>query len=406
MADETTHIVVNFEEREGTTISASGTLIEIDESSPSPLRPGMTAILNVFKRGSSVTVEGSAGSLSQGGSVVVKTTEQLVFGHDTEASFSKPMDSMQLWSWKGRSGGSPSFTEEKATLSVPTVGVLEVKYGSNATRYTLSCGSPMTVVVAAWASDGRKGSVTLTFTDEEATGAEAGTLIEVDSNSPSPLTRSSSALLNVFPKGASVQMFNSAGSLTLQSSGYPVEIEETVIFAGDTEASLQNSCDNLIDMHWVGNSQGGSPSIQGAILKCGVPTFGVLSIKYTTNATRYTLSSGVVGEVLVCATASDGRKGSVTLSFTEEEGEGEEEDDGSDLFIGVDIAVKDYCTDALVANATVEVDGAIKGQTGGDGTLYLGRYRKGTTHSLKITHANYIATDIDKLHNEEFTVPS
>jgi hypothetical protein len=70
----------------------------------------------------------------------------------------------------------------------------------------------------------------------------------------------------------------------------------------------------------------------------------------------------------------------------------------------VTITVKDACSQALVARASVEVDGYLVGTTAANGTVDCGSLAIGE-HTLKITALGYTDSDKDTILNDSFTVP-
>lgn len=194
------------------------------------------------------------------------------------------------------------------------------------------------------------------------------------------------------------------GSLSLEAFGFLEDTHEFVIFRNTKSENLSGFPIGAISHEWIGVS-GGPPSFSGRKVSLADDTIGVLRVNYKMEYSLYKLTSGgIVGPGLVFATTNDGGQADITVDFEPPEGSGE----GSLELVKTIINVKDYCTDMNVSAANVSVSGngfAVSGTTDPAGNFDAGFLSPGK-YNLSITALNYIASGVDALHNDSFTIPS
>lgn len=180
------------------------------------------------------------------------------------------------------------------------------------------------------------------------------------------------------------------GSLTVVNTRLRFEHEQYLSFVDANEATLSYPCRKILEKQWVGASLG-NVTVDGRTVKSGQPGYGVLYLRYEVAFARLKLS-GVPeeGPVVAWAEDADGKKGHITISFTE----GEEED--------LQIVVRDICTGLVIAGADVEIDGQPVGSTDNFGRVYAGKRRRGVQYAIRTTADGYKDSDQDALANDLF----
>jgi len=68
--------------------------------------------------------------------------------------------------------------------------------------------------------------------------------------------------------------------------------------------------------------------------------------------------------------------------------------------------VADFYSDEPIENVEVFLDGNFIGRTNNEGKIYLHNLIPGQKHQLKMLKEGYTDSDLDVLHNDEFTVPN
>jgi len=244
----------------------------------------------------------------------------------------------------------------------------------------------------------------INFSDQDsADGSGYGGSITVELDDDQNLDENGNAKSSFLPDGSdqaalrvldledSVYAFKSSGGgLQQLATNVPYEFEEQLIFPETKEAYLRHIPNGAIEWEWIGNDPGVSPVFDGRTVTLSEGVVGILKCTYTSLGVRLGLRSGSAIDILVVVTQED-NKGYCSVTF-------EDAEDGETVIY--DIKVLDYCTDEPVENATVTLNGEIKGVTSPAGILRLGELVKGE-HSLKIEKTGYQSSDVDKLNNSK-----
>lgn len=184
------------------------------------------------------------------------------------------------------------------------------------------------------------------------------------------------------------------GTVSTDKTRLRFEHEEELAFVDEDHVELHYWPMRFLSAEWLGRSLG-HVTVQGNVARVAAKGYGILKIRYEVAYAALKLS-GVAegGPVLVWAEDAEGRKGNLQIDF--EGAEAGTED--------VYILAKNYCTGLPIANAQVWVDGIYKGETDTFGRLHVGRYQRGTRHSLKLAASGFKDSDMDALANDEFTL--
>ena len=213
------------------------------------------------------------------------------------------------------------------------------------------------------------------------------------------------AYLRLTPGGGVYTMASSAGNVGRAASNVPYPVEDDLTFANEKSASLSADPLTAVDWEWLGKS-GGTPLFDGRNVFVSAPVTAVLHCEYTAKGDRLRLtvtSADMAGRdelPVVVSVVQGGETVSATVAFSVSD-----EDGGGDTDpVPVDIEVKSYCDDSVIAGATVYINGVSVGTTNANGMVYAGYLTPGVEYSLRATHPDFISSDTDVLSNDRFVI--
>ena len=213
------------------------------------------------------------------------------------------------------------------------------------------------------------------------------------------------AYLRLTPGGGAYTMACSAGTVGRAASNVPYTVEDDLTFANEKSASLSADPLNTVAWEWLGRS-GGTPLFNGRSVSVASPVTAVLHCEYTASGDRLrlTVTSADMGGrdelPVVVSVVRDGETASVTVTFSTNI----DEDGGDTDPVPVDIEVKSYCDDSVIAGATVYINGVSVGTTNANGMVYAGILTPGVEYALRVTHPDFISSDTDVLSNDRFII--
>lgn len=215
------------------------------------------------------------------------------------------------------------------------------------------------------------------------------------------------AYLRLTPGGGAYTMASSAGTVGRAASNVPYPVEDDLTFANETAASLSDDPLNTVAWEWLGRS-GGTPLFDGRNVSVASPVTAVLHCEYNAKGDRLRLtvtSADMAGrdELPVVVSVVQGNQTAsvtVTFSLTDEDGGGDTDP------VPVDIEVKSYCDDSVIAGATVYINGVSVGTTNTSGMVYAGYLTPGVEYNLRVEKDGFISSDTDVLSNDRFIIPT
>jgi hypothetical protein len=174
----------------------------------------------------------------------------------------------------------------------------------------------------------------------------------------------------------------SAGSVSREAANIAHPYTEDIDFALTAEGELQQIADPAcaISYLWLGKS-GGAPLFSGrGVVLPSIVTARILRCNYKSLGDRLKLhvSAANMGphaemDVLVVVYKDDKVLASITVAY----------ETGVIEPVPVELSVADFCSDEIVENVNVFLDGKFIGQTGEDGKIFLGYLIPGRTYQLK-----------------------
>lgn len=189
------------------------------------------------------------------------------------------------------------------------------------------------------------------------------------------------------------------GNFKVISTQNITEETEKITFLGTNKASTEYPIYQIKNVKWLGtprncsNLEGFSPAVRkvgSSDLETSDCCWGKLEITYTTSYALARYTPQELGEHLIIGKLGQyfGYLDLSVISYLEEE---------------VTLTFVDACTGAPIPEATVEVDGVLKGETDAEGVIVIGTMTRGF-HTVRASATQYIDTNLDSLDNEEFFV--
>lgn len=255
-------------------------------------------------------------------------------------------------------------------------------------------------------------NLTITFIDpeelEEVAEAEetnAAISLSLDSDANANETSFESrtpAYVRQFPPGEFTMMVN-VGTVEKRLKRVPYAItDEKVYFVNTATANLDYLPEGAVTYSWIGNDLG-NVILNGKILTIPGAGVGVLSCSYITlyDQLKVTYAGTPATTVLlvVIHDSVEDVQDSLLIAYT-----------GVTAVTTrpVVITVKNYCSDAVVVGANVEVTATgyptTNFTTDALGQADLGYLTVGVTYNIKITATGYRDSDEDSLSNDSFVV--
>lgn len=198
---------------------------------------------------------------------------------------------------------------------------------------------------------------------------------------------------------------SATGVISRSGSDIPYSISEDLNFAMASTVTLSHKPRvGSMNWDWLGKDPGYSPLFDGkqvsvpddvvAVLRCDYQTFGD---RWKLSIPASTLSLEGVDSMTVLVVAVQGNsQASCTVTYESAETSP----------IPIDLKVSDFCSEEVVEEVRVYLDGESKGTTNSNGRIYLGMLVPGTAYSLLMTKDGYVDSDLDILYNDSFTVPA
>jgi len=191
-------------------------------------------------------------------------------------------------------------------------------------------------------------------------------------------------------------MASSDGEVTSEGNGTET-LTEVLSFANTNEAALSKPCVQILSTEWLGSDLGNVTTVSSTTVRASRSGVGILEISYVASFRRFGVMLPARDRddypvLLVAATPGDNpTQASLEVSFvnpnaTSTDGDGTTE---------YTLTVKDFCSEQPLAGARVYLDGTSKGYTTTVGTIALGSLVINSTHTLRITRANYRDYEID-----------
>lgn len=157
-----------------------------------------------------------------------------------------------------------------------------------------------------------------------------------------------------------------------------------------------------VNWQWIGKD-GGKPLFMGRTITISAPKIGVLKCDYKSIGDRLKLvvTQADMGnlnsmDVLVVVYKSGNVMASTTVNY----------ENDVVLPVSIELSVADFCSDETIENVEVFLDGNFIGRTNIEGKISLGNLIPGQKYQLKMIKEGYTDSDLDLLHNDEFTVPN
>ena len=250
-------------------------------------------------------------------------------------------------------------------------------------------------------------SATINFSGAESGESSGGFPVALDSDRNEGKTTfapGESVYIKITPTGE-YSIASSAGTVSSDGKNIPSPFTENLEFANSKTATLSYPNSGGVSYRWLGKS-GGTPLFNGQAVTLPADTVGVLEVTYDTFSDRLRLdvtTADMGGNdelpVLVAVTDAEGTTNSLTVTFTTD-------GDVPGVPVPVEIEVTNFCSGAVVAGASVYVDGAFIGTSSAAGIVYAGMLVPGQTYTLRITAPEFKDSDKDILYNDSFVVPT
>jgi hypothetical protein len=207
----------------------------------------------------------------------------------------------------------------------------------------------------------------------------------------SVFTKGDRAVLNVYPAGIN-QVRMSAGTHSFRQKNLVKNITEYLIFASADRAQLSYPLKKLLSANWIGRING-APSAKGRTVSLPAVSSGVLFVSYETDCDVLELVCPLTGHCLI-EVFSNGGYGYTSLDYTYGSGDGTVE---------TILHVRDACTNVLLSDAHVWVNGGYRGKTDSGGYINLGMLSPGK-YQLLTKKEGYQDSDGDIIANDSFIV--
>lgn len=239
-----------------------------------------------------------------------------------------------------------------------------------------------------------------TLVDDEETNATISLVLDSIANSnATSFTSGTPAYVKQYPPGDFTMKVN-IGVVEKRLNRVAQAIsEEKVYFANVNTATLDYLPHGGVTYSWIGTNLG-NPVFNGRKVYIPAAGVGVLSCSYTTLYDQLrVIYSGTTATTVLLVVTYGTAEDSLLITYT-----------GVSTVTTrpVIITVKDYCSDEVVAGASIEVSATgyptTNFITDADGQADLRYLTVGTTYNLKITATGYRDSDEDSLSNDSFTV--
>ena len=193
----------------------------------------------------------------------------------------------------------------------------------------------------------------------------------------------------------------SAGTVSKNAVNIAYPCDEDVTFRLSSSEQLQQVPYGPVKWQWIGKD-GGTPLFMGRTITISARKIGVLKCEYKSLGDRLKLfvNQADMGnlnsmDVLVVVYKDGNVLASTTVTY----------ENDVVLPVPVELSVADFCSDETIENVEVFLDGNFIGRTNNDGKIALGNLIPGQKYQLKMLREGYTDSDLDVLHNDEFTVP-
>jgi len=386
------------------TIVAEYLILELDSEANedrTSFLPGEKVFLRVY--GSGYTMNSSAGTLTQEASSRSRSIEEtFYFVNEKTKTLSYLPSGDVTYEWIGASCGIPIFQNQVITLEANCLSVLECEYNAEYDQWSISWDEEGVIIVTATLGDITR-NIQITFA-EFVPGAKTFLSLILDSEYNDERTEFDSGetvyLLCYAENSAPYLVTSSAGDTRIVTTDISIDVEDEIItFANSDSGNLAYPLlAGSMQYEWIGDD-GGVPVFEGKNITLPEVITGILQCTYKTLVDRISLVWAGEGTVLVTVIQTIDEEqhiASQQVVYTE-----------LDLTpIPYDLEIKDFCDDEIVGGVEVFLDGVSIGTTNADGIIYLGALIPGSTHQLKMIKTGFIDSDLDKLSNDSFTVPS
>lgn len=256
-------------------------------------------------------------------------------------------------------------------------------------------------------------SVQLTFSDSGGDAADESLSLSLDGDrnqevygqSKTTFAPGEVAYLKLMrSSSAAYQMHSSAGVVSVQATNIPYAFDENITFLMTTSSELQYIPNGAVDFQWMGRDPDQEPLVNRRTVSIPSPAVAVLHCEYDSLGDRLRLhvtnsAMGSNDQIQVSVLVVQGEQ-TASLNVTYALGGSNNEP------VPIDLEVRDFCSDEIVEDVEVFLDGTSMGTTNLNGKIYLGELVPGSVHQLRMTKSGYIDSDLDVLYNDEFTVPS
>lgn len=193
----------------------------------------------------------------------------------------------------------------------------------------------------------------------------------------------------------------STGTVSKSAVNIAYPCDEDVTFRLSISEQLQQVPYGHVNWQWIGKD-GGTPLFMGRTITIPAPKIGVLKCEYKSLGDRLKLivTQADMGnlnsmDVLVVVYKDGNVLASTTVTY----------ENDVVLPVPVELSVADFCSDEEIENVEVFIDGSFIGRTNNEGKIALGNLIPGQKYQLKMLREGYTDSDLDVLHNDEFTVP-
>ena len=194
----------------------------------------------------------------------------------------------------------------------------------------------------------------------------------------------------------------SAGNVSKSAVNIAYPCNEDVSFRLSSSEQLQQVPYGHVNWQWIGKD-GGMPLFLGKTITIPAPKIGVLKCDYKSLGDRLKLvvTQADMGnlnsmDVLVVVYKDGNVLASTTVTY----------ENDVVLPVSIELSVADFCSDETIENVEVFLDGNFIGRTNNEGKISLGNLIPGQKYQLKMVKEGYTDSDLDVLHNDEFTVPN
>ena len=244
-------------------------------------------------------------------------------------------------------------------------------------------------------------NLTVTFSKET---DSVGFTLELDeelNNGNSNFAPGDEVYIKVYPGGLSPARNSTMGNITVIATNkyesIPKEGFEYLVFARDSEQNVSHIIKDITDLKWCGYIPNVPPIFGETKISFSKEVSCVMKLQYRTTYDSWKLSGVNVPCRVLVEAFNDDRYGSLTIDFTEDEDD--EEDENADRIY---LTVRDACTQQAIPNASVTIKGE-NYTTDANGRVDLGVIATGT-YPIKITAQDYQDSDLDRIGNDELVI--